>query len=64
MAVTERNKAPRAAARDLTAKLDELLKGRAIQKVLRADAEEIVIELTDGSRLFVRDKDGLDISVT
>lgn len=52
------------AARDLTAKLDALLKGRAIEKMLRADAAEIVIELTGGARLFVRDKDGLDMSVT
>ena len=46
------------------AKLNRLLKGQVIKKVLRAEVEELVIELTDGARLLVRGKGGLDISVT
>ena len=46
------------------AKLNRLLKGQVIKKVPRADVEELVIELTDGARLLVRGKGGLDISVT
>ena len=50
--------------RDLAKRLETLLKGKVVERVLRADKNEVVVELGDGTRLFVRAKDGLDISVT
>jgi hypothetical protein len=56
---------PQAKQKALAQRLGRLLTGRSIAKILRADDQELVVELDDGSRLFARaTKKGLDISVT
>jgi hypothetical protein len=50
MVASARSKKPKARPDDLA--------------ILRADSRELVIELSDGTRLFVRADDRLDISVT
>jgi hypothetical protein len=43
----------------------KLLNGKIIDKVWRHRPEEIVIQFTDGSRLFVdKQKEGLELSIT
>lgn len=50
---------------DMAKRLAGLVAGRTITRVKRADAQEIALELDDGSRIFVRTgAGGLDISVT
>jgi hypothetical protein len=48
----------------LARRIGALTEGLVIDKILRADSRELVIELSDGTRLFVRADDRLDISVT
>ncbi|MES1198753.1 MAG: hypothetical protein ABUS48_02090 [Pseudomonadota bacterium] len=50
---------------DLAKRLSKLVAGRSIARVLRADAQEMALELDDGSRIFARvTAEGMDISVT
>lgn len=63
MSVKEKSKP--APGNDLAKRLSALVGGRTIARVLRADAQELALQLDDGSRVFVRVVvDGLDISVT
>jgi hypothetical protein len=41
-----------------------LTEGLVLEKVIKADSRELVIEFTDGTRLLVRADNRLDISVT
>jgi len=49
---------------DLARRLGALVEGLSIVRVLKADGHEIVIELSDGTRLFARSDGPLDVSVT
>ena len=49
---------------DLTRRIGTLVEGLSIARVLMADEHEIVVELSDGTRLLVRTTGQLDISVT
>jgi hypothetical protein len=49
---------------DLARRIGALVEGLSIARVLKADEHEIVIELSDGTRLLVRTERRLDISVT
>lgn len=63
MSVKDKSKPP--APADLAKRMTDLVEGRTIVRVLRADPQEVAIELDDGSRVFVRTgKNGLDLSVT
>ena len=45
--------------------LTDLLKGKVITRILRPRVRELMVELSDGSRLFVDGRDeGLETSVT
>jgi hypothetical protein len=59
-----RSKKPKPRPDDLAHRLGTLTKGLVVEKVLKADSRELVIEFADGTRLLVRAGDGLDISVT
>jgi hypothetical protein len=64
MVASARSKKPKARPDDLARRIGALTEGLVIDKILRADSRELVIELSDGTRLFVRADDRLDISVT
>ena len=49
---------------DLGKRLDALITGLTVARVLKADEREVVIEFADGTRLFVRADQHLDVSVT
>jgi hypothetical protein len=49
---------------DLARRLGALVEGLSIVRVLKADGHEVVIELSDGTRLFARSDGPLDVSVT
>ena len=64
MAASVRSKKTKARQDDLARRLGSLTQGLVVDKVLKADDRELVIEFADGTRLLVRANDGLDISVT
>lgn len=46
-------------------KATELLKGRKVQAVVRHNPSEVVIQFTDGSRLFIDvNNENLELSIT
>ena len=49
---------------DLARRVGALIEGLSIVRVLKADNHEIVVELSDGTRLFVCTEGELEISVT
>lgn len=49
---------------DLARRIGALVEGLSIVRVLKADDHEVVVELSDGTRLLVRTEGQLDISVT
>ncbi len=49
---------------DLARRIGTLVEGLSIVRVLKADDHEVVVELSDGTRLLVRTEGQLDISVT
>jgi hypothetical protein len=49
---------------DLARRLSALVEGLSIVRVLKADGREVVIELSDGTRLFARSDGQLEVSVT
>jgi hypothetical protein len=49
---------------DLARRLGGLVEGLSIVRVLKADSRELVLELSDGTRLFARSDGSLDVSVT
>ena len=66
MAASVRSKKTKARPDDLARRIGALTEGLVLQKILKADSQELVIEFTDGTRLLVRDEEGgrLDVSVT
>jgi hypothetical protein len=64
MATTARSKKPKIRPDDLARRIALLTEGLVIEKILKADSRELVIELSDGTRLFVRADERLEISVT
>jgi hypothetical protein len=64
MTASARSKKPKARPDDLARRIGALTEGLVIDKILKADARELVIELSDGTRLLVRADERLDISVT
>ena len=49
---------------DLARRIGALVEGLLIVRVLKADDHEVVVELSDGTRLLVHTDGQLDISVT
>ena len=64
MAASARSKKIKARPDDLARRIAALTEGLVIDKILKADSRELVIELSDGTRLFVRADERLEISVT
>jgi hypothetical protein len=65
MTAPERSrKTPRQRTEDLARRIGALVKGLSIVRILKADEHEIVVELSDGTRMLVRTDGRLDISVT
>lgn len=49
---------------NLARRIGALVEGLSIAQILKADDHELVIELSDGTRLLVRAEGHLDISIT
>lgn len=65
MAAPERSrKGKQQPPEDLARRIGALVEGLAIARVLKADDREVVVELSDGTRLLVRTNGQLDISIT
>jgi hypothetical protein len=65
MAAPERSRKNRQQRTDhLARRLGALVEGLSIARILKADDHEIVVELSDGTRMLVRTDGRLDISVT
>lgn len=64
MSASVRSKKPKSRQDALARRVGALTQGLVVDKVLKADSRELVIEFADGTRLLVRASDGLDISVT
>jgi hypothetical protein len=64
MAASVRSKKSKNRASDLARRIGALTEGLVVDKVLKADTHELVIEFADGTRLLVRGDERLDISVT
>ena len=66
MAASVRSKKTKARPDDLARRIGALTEGLVLQKILKADSQELVIEFADGTRLLVRAEEGgrLDVSVT
>lgn len=59
-----RQRKSKAQQEDLARRVGALTEGLVVDKVLKADDRELVIEFADGTRLLVRADKRLDISVT
>lgn len=47
------------------AKTTEMLKGKVVARVARHRLKEVMVEFTDGTRLFIdQNKEGLELSIT
>jgi hypothetical protein len=64
MPASSRSRKPRHRQDDLSRRLSALIEGLSVAKVLKADDREVALEFADGTRLFVRADDRLEISVT
>ena len=65
MAAPEQSKkVRRQRTENLARRIGALVEGLTIARILQADDREIVVELSDGTRLLVRTDGRLDISVT
>jgi hypothetical protein len=64
MGASARSKKAKARPDDFARRIGALIEGLVINKILTADERELVIELSDGTRLFVRADERLAISVT
>jgi hypothetical protein len=64
MSSSARSRKTKARPDDLARRLGALTEGLVVEKVLKADAHELVVEFADGTRLLVRAEGRLDISVT
>jgi hypothetical protein len=64
MSSPARSRQPKPRPANLGRRLNALTAGLTVAKVLKADDCELVIEFADGTRLFVKSEQHLDISVT
>jgi hypothetical protein len=64
MAASARSKKPTSRPDDLARRIGALTEGLMLDKIVKADSRELVIEFADGTRLLVRTDRRLDISVT
>jgi DNA polymerase III epsilon subunit-like protein len=64
MAASVRSKKPKSRPDDLARRIGALTEGLVLDKILKADSQELVLEFTDGTRLLVRADARLDVSVT
>jgi hypothetical protein len=64
MTASARSRKSKPRPEDLARRLNALTAGLTVAKVLKADDRELVIEFADGTRLFVKAEQQLDISVT
>ena len=64
MAAAARSRKPKSRPDELARRIGALTEGLVVDKVLKADSRELVIEFADGTRLVVRADERLDISVT
>jgi hypothetical protein len=64
MAASVRSRKPKSRPDELARRIGALTEGLVLDKVLKADSRELVIEFADGTRLLVRADGRLDISVT
>jgi hypothetical protein len=64
MAASVRTRKAKLKSTDLARRLAALTVGLTVSKVLKLDDRELVIEFQDGTRLFVRGDQRVDISVT
>jgi hypothetical protein len=64
MAASGRSKKPKSRPDDLARRIGALTEGLMLDKIVKADSRELVIEFADGTRLLVRADGRLDISVT
>jgi hypothetical protein len=59
-----RSKKSKSRPDDLARRIGALTEGLVLDKIVKADSRELVIEFADGTRLLVRTDGRLDISVT
>jgi hypothetical protein len=64
MTASTRPKKNKLRPEDLANRLNALTTGLTVAKILKANDSELVIEFSDGTRLFVKSGSALDISVT
>lgn len=64
MSTSARSKKTKARPDDLARRLGALTEGLVVDKILKLDSRELVIEFSDGTRLCARADDKLDVSVT
>ena len=64
MAASVRSKKPKSRPDDLARRIGAQTEGLVLDKILKADSRELVIEFADGTRLLIRADGRLDISVT
>jgi hypothetical protein len=64
MAASARSKKPKNRPADTARRIGALTEGLVLNKILKADSRELVLEFADGTRLLVRADGQLDISVT
>jgi hypothetical protein len=64
MAASVRSKKPKGRPDDLARRIGALTEGLVVERILKADSHELVLEFADGTRLLVHTKGDLDISVT
>jgi hypothetical protein len=64
MAASVRSKKTKNRPDDLARRIGMLTEGLVVEKILKADSHELVIEFADGTRLLVRADEQLDISIT
>ena len=64
MAASVRSKKPKSRPDALARRIGALTEGLVVDKILKADARELVIEFADGKRMLVHTDGRLDVSVT
>lgn len=64
MAASVRSKKSKTRPDELARRIGALTEGLVLEKILKADSHELVLEFADGTRLLVHAKGDLDISVT
>jgi hypothetical protein len=64
MSASIRTRKTKAKPGELAKRLASLTVGLTVAKVLKMDDRELVVEFEDGTRLFVRGDERLEVSVT